>query len=203
MCGLCSPDDAVAAAHAGADAIGLVFYAPSSRSVSLQQAQAISAALPPFVSRVALFLDAPADEISRVVTQLRPDMLQFHGGEQPAFCRQFGVPYIKAVPMGNEDIDLADWARDYHDARALLLDAHRAGDAGGQGKRFGWDGDTTLPGMPIVVAGGLAADNVATAIRRFAPYAVDVSSGVEATPGVKDRARMHAFVDAVLTTGTS
>lgn len=203
MCGVCSPEDAIAAAAAGADAIGLVFYARSSRCVSLQQAQAISAALPPFVSRVALFLDAPAAKIEQVVAQLRPDVLQFHGREQPASCRRFGVPYIKAVPMGNDDIVLADWAHAYHDARALLLDAHRAGDAGGQGMRFGWDADTLLPDKPIIVAGGLAADNVATAIQRFAPYAVDVSSGVESAPGIKDSARMQAFVDAVLKTETS
>lgn len=200
ICGLCSASDAEAAARAGADAIGLVFYAASSRLVSLPQAQAISARIPPFVSRVALFLDAEAEHISRVVSALRPDMLQFHGRETPAFCRRFGVPYIKAVPMGDDDIVLADWARAYHDAKALLLDAHRAGDAGGQGARFGWDDHAQLPDTPIIVAGGLSIDNVQTAIRRFAPYAVDVSSGVETAPGVKDAKRMNEFVDTVLNT---
>jgi len=107
------------------------------------------------------------------------------------------------VPMGDDDIVLADWARDYHDATALLLDAHRAGAAGGQGARFGWEAQTQLPDMPVIVAGGLAIDNVQAAIRRFNPYAVDVSSGVESAPGVKDVERMNAFVETVLNTERS
>lgn len=203
ICGLCAGAEAEAAAQAGADAIGLVFYPPSCRCVSLQQAIEISARVPAFVTRVALFLDAGADEIAAVVERLRPDLLQFHGREVPAFCRGFGVPYIKAVPMGDDGVDLAHWARDYHDARALLLDAHRAGDAGGRGERFGWDGAAALPDMPIVVAGGLSPDNVASAIRRFRPYAVDVSSGVESAPGVKNVRRMNAFIEAVTESGRS
>jgi len=201
ICGLCSAAEARAAAYAGADAIGLVFYAASARKVSVQQARAISAAVPPFVSRVALFLDAPAEEVAQVVAELRPDMLQFHGREPAAFCRQFGVPYIKAVPMGDNDIVLADWAASYHDAGALLLDAHRAGAAGGQGKRFGWDGATAMPDKPIIIAGGLSAANVHSAIEHFSPYAVDVSSGVESAPGVKDHARMEAFMRAINNAG--
>lgn len=203
ICGLCSGADAKAAARAGADAIGLVFYEPSARHISLQQALEISEQVPPFVSRVALFLDAREDQVSRVVEQLRPDILQFHGRETPAFCRSFGVPYVKAVPMGDDGINLADWSRDYHDARALLLDAHRAGDAGGQGNRFGWHEQAGLSDMPVVVAGGLSADNVQTAIQRFAPYAVDVSSGVESAPGKKDAERMNAFVDTVIQQSTA
>jgi len=199
ICGLCSTADAKAAAQAGADAVGLVFHAPSARAVTLAQAQSISAALPPFITRVALFLDAPAAEISHVVEHLRPDILQFHGREEAAFCRSFGVPYIKAVPMGEDGIDLAAWQEAYHDAGALLLDAHRAGDAGGSGRRFGWHEQARMPTMPIIVAGGIDADNVCAAIRRFRPHAVDVSSGVESAPGVKDGARMHALVEAVLT----
>lgn len=200
ICGLCAAADARAAAAAGADAIGLVFYRPSSRCVSLDQALDISAATPPFVSRVALFLDATADDIARVCQHLRPDVLQFHGRESPAFCRSFGVPYIKAVPMADMDeqgADLSQWVTDYHDAGALLLDAHSAGMAGGQGESFTWHGRTESPNMPIIVAGGLAAANVASAIEHLAPYAVDVSSGVEAAPGVKDAGLMKAFVDAV------
>lgn len=202
ICGLCSSIDAQAAADAGADAIGLVFYQPSSRCVSLDQALAISADVPPFVARVALFLDAAADEVAAVCERLRPDLLQFHGREAPAFCRGFGVPYIKAVPMADMqdgDTDLAQWAADYRDARALLLDAHSAGEAGGQGNAFSWDDRTRLPDMPIIVAGGLAADNVAAAIARFQPYAVDVSSGVESAPGVKNARLMNEFYDAVRT----
>jgi len=205
ICGLCSAADVRSAADAGADAIGLVFFKRSSRLVTLDQAIEISAQLPPFVARVALFLDATADEVAAVCERLRPDFLQFHGRETPDFCRAFYVPYIKAVPMADMDggADLAAWAEAYHDARALLLDAHSAGEAGGQGSTFGWHGDWQLPDMPIVVAGGLSVDNVAAAIERFAPYAVDVSSGVESAPGVKNAQRMHAFVDAVLATSSS
>src|SRR5699024_1803579 len=189
-----------------ADAIGLVFFKRSSRLVTLDQAIEISAQLPPFVARVALFLDATADEVATVCERLRPDFLQFHGRETPAFCRAFDVPYIKAVPMADMDdaaTGLAAWVRAYHDARALLLDAHSAGEAGGQGSTFGWHGDWQLPDMPVVVARGLAAYSVATVIERFAPYAVGVGSGVESAPGVKSAERMHAFVDAVLATSSS
>lgn len=200
ICGLCSTADARAAASAGADAIGLVFYEPSSRYVTLTQALEISAAVPPFVSRVALFLDATAAEVTEVCERLRPDLLQFHGRETPAFCRRFGVPYIKAVPMADmaeTQTDLSQWAADYHDARGLLLDAHSAGKAGGQGNTFKWHGDTMLPDMPVIVAGGLAPDNVAATIDRFSPYAVDVSSGVESAPGVKDADLMRQFFASI------
>src|SRR5690625_4433654 len=132
ICGLCSAADVRSAADAGADAIGLVFFKRSSRLVTLDQAIEISAQLPPFVARVALFLDATADEVAAVCERLRPDFLQFHGRETPDFCRAFYVPYIKAVPMADMDggADLAAWAEAYHDARALLLDAHSAGEAG-------------------------------------------------------------------------
>ncbi len=197
ICGVRRSIDAVAAADAGADAIGLVFYKDSPRAVSIKRALKITERLPPFVSRVALFLDPAAAEVQTVIDRVRPDLLQFHGSETPAFCGCFDTPYMKAVPMGEGDIDLQEWADAYHDAQALLLDAHRAGDAGGQGSTFAWQEDPALPAMPIVVAGGLDAENVAAAIERFAPYAVDVSSGVESAPGVKDAARMHTLVDAV------
>lgn len=203
ICGIRRPADAVAAAEAGADAIGLVFYPESSRALSVAQAQDVDRVLPPFVTRVALFLDAAARDVEQVIDAIRPDVLQFHGRETPAYCRAFGLPYIKAVPMGDDDIDLAQWAADYHDARALLLDSHIAGQAGGGGQRFDWHNDSAMPGHPIVIAGGLDASNVAEAIARFSPYAVDVSSGVESAPGVKDMARMRAFVDAVLASGPS
>lgn len=197
ICGLCSGADAMAAAEAGADAIGLVFYPDSSRHVTPEQAVAISAQLPPFITRVALFLDASAAEVSTTCARLRPDLLQFHGRETPRFCRSFGVPYVKAVPMADGAVDLSQWAADFHDARALLLDAHSPGQAGGGGQAFDWQGSTALASMPVIVAGGLAADNVGAAIDRFRPYAVDVSSGVESAPGVKDVARMNEFYNAV------
>lgn len=198
ICGITRPDDGLAAAEAGADAVGLVFYRDSSRAISIAQARAIDCELPPFVARVALFLDASAAEVDRVIDAVQPDALQFHGHETPDFCRGFGRPYMKAVPMGDDDIDLVQWAADYHDARALLLDGHRAGQAGGSGHRFDWHNEQAMPRHPIVIAGGLDTSNVAAAITRFRPYAVDVSSGVESAPGIKDRDRMSAFVAAVL-----
>jgi len=124
-------------------------------------------------------------------------LLQFHGREKPQFCRSFGVPYIKAVPMADGAVDLSAWAVDYNDARALLLDAHSAGQAGGGGRAFDWNSSSAPVEMPVIVAGGLAADNVGAAIARFRPYAVDVSSGVETAPGVKSATLMDEFYDAV------
>ena len=201
ICGITREADARAAVTAGADAIGFVFYADSPRHVDLDEALAISRSMPPFVARVALFLDAAAADVQAVIDRVRPSMLQFHGRETPEYCRAFDMPYIKTVPMGEADADPAAWAGAYPDAHGLLLDANRAGAAGGQGQRFEWHNDTALPDMPLVIAGGLDADNVGAAIRRFAPYAVDVSSGVESAPGVKDPERMHAFVDAVTRAG--
>lgn len=197
ICGVTRPEDARGAAAAGADAVGLVFYADSPRLLDLAAARAVSAALPPFVSRVALFLDPAAAEVRTVIDALRPDLLQFHGGEPPEFCGGFGVPYMKAVPMGEEDSDPAAYAERYADARALLLDGHRAGQAGGRGEGFAWDRRGGEHAMPIVLAGGLTPDNVGAAIRDARPYAVDVSSGVESAPGIKDAERIRAFIAAV------
>ncbi|MDA3921950.1 MAG: phosphoribosylanthranilate isomerase [Salinisphaera sp.] len=201
ICGITSVADGLAAVAAGADAVGLVFYPASARSVSPATAASIARALPAFVARVALFLDADAATIERVLADVEIDLLQFHGREAPDFCRQFGRPYIKTVPMGEPDIELTQWAADYHDARALLLDANRAGEAGGQGAQFAWKQDLAATNLPIIIAGGLDPDNVAAAVSRFSPYAVDVSSGVESAPGIKDNAKMHAFVRAALNTG--
>lgn len=198
ICGITRAEDGIAAAYAGADAIGLVFYPESARAVTPDQALAISRVLPPFVARVALFLDASDDEVAHVVETLRPDLLQFHGSEAPEFCRAFAKPYLKSVPMGDPDVDLAAWAQAYGDAQGLLLDANRAGQAGGRGETFEWGTKRALPDMPIVVAGGLDADNVGAAIRRFSPYAVDTSSGVESAPGIKDTQRMQEFMRAVI-----
>lgn len=192
----------MAAAAAGTDAIGLVFHEDSPRAIAIEHAAPIAKALPPFISRVALFLDADAGDVRRVIEQVDIDLLQFHGQESAGYCRQFARPYMKAVPMGEPTIDLAAWAADFHDARALLLDAHRAGEAGGQGAQFAWDGELAgTSSMPLVIAGGLSPDNVGAAITRFAPFAVDVSSGVESAPGIKDSTKMRAFVDAALKIG--
>jgi phosphoribosylanthranilate isomerase len=183
-------------AAAGADAIGLVHWAPSSRAVELARARAIRAALPPFVSAVALFVDPAAEEVYRVLDATRPDLLQFHGEEDEGFCLRFGVPYIKAMKV--TEAAPAQALRDYHaGACGILLDSHDPVTVGGTGRTFDW---TRAPGAdmrPLLVAGGLRPDNVGQAIRLLRPYAVDVSSGVESAPGVKCAHKVRAFMDAV------
>jgi phosphoribosylanthranilate isomerase len=200
ICGVTRPEDARVAAVAGADAVGLVFYPHSPRALDLVAAEAVAAVLPPFVSRVALFLDPAVADVQAVIDTLCPDLLQFHGEESPEFCGCFGVPYMKAVPMGDEDSDPAVYAERFADACALLLDGHRAGQAGGRGEGFAWERRGGAHAMRIVLAGGLTPDNVAAAIRNLRPYAVDVSSGVESAPGVKDAERIRAFAAAVYAT---
>ena len=184
------------AARQGADALGFVFYPPSSRAVAPSQANEIVSALPPFVTSVALFVDPSESEVERVLRALPVDLLQFHGDESPVFCGQFDRPYIKAVRM-RPAVDLEQLAQDYSQAQALLLDAYRHGVAGGTGETFSWSRVPQNFSMPIVLAGGLTADNVGDAIKQVRPYAVDVSGGVEATKGIKDLAKMAAFMRGV------
>lgn len=196
ICGLRRAEDALVAAQAGADAIGLVFYARSSRVVTLAQACDIAASLPAFVSSVALFLDADAPTIKNVIAHLQPDTLQFHGGESAQFCRSFGLPYLKAVPMQDSDA-LVAYQKEFFDAKGLLLDSHGVGEAGGRGIVFDWSQSLPQGGPPLILAGGLQPANVAEAIATVRPYAVDVSSGVESAPGIKHPARIRAFIKAV------
>lgn len=196
ICGITRPDDALAASRLGADAIGLVFYEPSSRAVTPAQARAIVAALPPFVNAVALFLDAGPELVEEVLATVPVGMLQFHGREAPAFCQRFGLPYLKAVPMGSEADTLA-YARHYPNAAGFLFDSHEAGQAGGSGNAFDWARVPAGIGAPLVLAGGLTPGNVAEAMRAVRPYAVDVSSSVESAPGLKDPERMAAFIEEV------
>lgn len=197
VCGITSVADARVAVAAGADAIGLVFAHNSSRLITPERAAEIAAALPPFVARVALFLDNDAEEVARILAQVPIDTIQFHGGESAQFCDRFDKSYIKAVPMGEPGMKLTDWAENHPRASALLLDANRIGELGGQGRAFNWELDVGAIKRPIVVAGGLTVDNVGAAIARFSPYAVDVSSGVESRPGIKSGERIRAFVDVV------
>lgn len=199
FCGVTRPGDARAAAAAGADAVGMVFYPGSPRALDLESARDVAAALPPFIGRVALFLDPAAADVQAAIDTVRPDLLQFHGDESPEFCGRFDVPYMKAVPMGDGDVDPSDYAARFAGAKALLLDGHRTGQMGGRGEGFNWEEGGEY-NMPIVLAGGLTADNVAGAIRHMRPYAVDVSSGVESEPGIKDTGRMRAFAEAVYRT---
>lgn len=196
ICGITRSQDALEAVRLGADALGFVFYERSPRRVTLEQACAIGGDLPPFVARVALFLNADAGYVNEVIHRFRPDVLQFHGDEPPATCAASGVPYIKAIPMGSSGSPQA-YIQRYGDARAVLFDSHAAGAAGGSGKRFDWKRIPSDMSLPLVLAGGLNPDNVAEAVRKVRPFAVDVSSGVESEPGIKDHAFMADFIQEV------
>jgi phosphoribosylanthranilate isomerase len=196
ICGFTSVDTAVYAAQQGVDAIGLVFYPPSPRHVEIEQAQLIARAMPAFVSSVALFVDADVAEVTKVIEQVKPGLLQFHGNESPAYCRQFNLPYIKALRV-KQGIDLVQYALPFHDAQGILLDAYVAGEAGGTGHGFDWNLIPENLPLPLILSGGLDADNVSAAIRRTKPWAVDVSSGVEASKGIKDAAKVAQFIHEV------
>lgn len=196
ICGITRVEDALAAARLGADAIGLVFYPPSPRHVSIAQARAIAAALPPFVTTVGLFVNPEAAQVKTVLGELRLDMLQFHGEETPEFCASFGVPYLKAVRV-KPGVDLVQYAARFHGAKGLLLDAFVAGTAGGTGQTFDWALIPSGLPLPVILSGGLDPDNVQNAIERVKPWAVDVSSGVEASKGIKDVAKIAAFMQGV------
>jgi phosphoribosylanthranilate isomerase len=196
FCGMTRPEDALFAARLGVDAIGMIFTARSKRRIDLHQAQAIRRALPPFVSTVALFMDDEAALVEAVRDQLQPDLLQFHGQETDAWCAQFGRPFLKALAMGEGASALAQLG-DYPHAAGLLLDGHGLGEAGGGGQRFDWTLMPTQLAQPLILAGGLHAGNVAEAIVTARPWGVDVSSGIESAPGIKDHAVMRAFVAAV------
>ena len=195
-CGMTRVEDAQLAARLGADAIGLVFTARSRRRVELSQASEIRRALPPFVTAVALFMDDDAALVHEVIRVVQPDLLQFHGQEDDAWCAQFDRRYLKAIAMGEGESALLR-LHDYPRATGLLLDGHGLGEAGGSGRAFDWSRMPSGLAQPLILAGGLNPDNVAEAIRIARPWAVDVASGVEASPGIKDAAKMAAFIAAV------
>jgi phosphoribosylanthranilate isomerase len=196
ICGITREQDALAAVRSGADAIGLVFYARSPRHVDIEQAKQLTGILPPFVSVVGLFVNAEADFVSRVLASVPLDLLQFHGEEAPEYCAQFERPYIKAIRV-KAGVDLLQCASDFRGARGLLLDAHVQGIAGGTGTTFDWALIPKQLPLPVILSGGLDTGNVATAIRQVNPYAVDVSSGVESGKGIKDAAKIAAFINEV------
>lgn len=195
FCGITRLEDALAAARLGVDALGFVFYPKSPRAIGLSQARAIARELPAFVARVALFLDADAEQVAAVVKKFQPQVLQFHGSEPRGFCAGFSTPYIKTLGMDGAT-DVATMAAGYPDAAAILLDSHMQGAPGGSGKSFDWLLAPRLP-QPIILAGGLQAANVTRAVTAVRPYAVDVSSGIELKPGVKDENKMREFVQEV------
>ncbi len=199
ICGITSETDARAAADAGADAVGLVFYEDSPRFVTVEQAQQVAAAVGPFVTIVGLFVNASADRIRDILQQVPLHVLQFHGDEDNAFCQQFGRPWYKAIRMHPDRDPRAEMAR-YPSASACLFDAWQADKYGGTGQVFDWQRLSKVSlahNTPVILAGGLTPDNVADAIRQVAPYSVDVSGGVESAPGVKNAAMIQRFIDNV------
>jgi phosphoribosylanthranilate isomerase len=199
ICGITRTQDARAAAEAGADAIGLVFYPRSPRFLSVERAVEIRDALPPFVQSVALFVNADAAQVAQVLGRLGPAALQFHGDETPQFCAQFGVPWIKAARVKSgvsTGADLLEYLRPFSGAQAWLLDSY-VDEFGGVGESFDWSLVPAERERPLILSGGLARGNVAEAVRRVRPWGVDVSSGVESAKGIKDAAKIAAFIAEV------
>lgn len=195
VCGITRPEDARAAVEFGADALGLVFYAPSPRCVTVEQAWEIARIVPPFITLVGLFVNETKLTVRRIMEAVPIQLLQFHGDEEESFCRSFHAPYIKAARV-RPGLDLIKYAESYPSAQGLLLDAYVEGYGGG-GKPFDWS--LIPPGLPLplILSGGLDADNVTEAVRRVRPWAVDVSSGVEAAKGIKDAGKIAAFIAGV------
>ena len=196
ICGITRVQDALAVAHVGADAIGLVFYAPSPRCVSIALAAELARSLPPFVTTVGLFVNASPALVREVLAAVPLDVLQFHGDETPEYCEQFNKPYLKAIRV-QAGVDLLQCAADFSSAQGLLLDAYVAGIPGGTGAVFDWSLIPQNLPLPVILSGGLDAHNVAAAVQQVRPYAVDVSSGVEVSKGIKDVLKIAAFIQEV------
>lgn len=197
FCGMTRAGDIRLASELGADAIGFVFAPNSPRRLRPEEARLLRGALAPLVDAVALFADNSTDEVREAVKHVRPTLLQFHGSEDDAFCRAFGVPYIKAVPMGAAAATPHDLQLRYPGAAGFLFDSHVPGGSGGSGTAFDWNLLPKQLNKPIMLAGGLTADNVCEAILATLPWGVDVSSGIESAPGIKDGERMRRFVEQV------
>ncbi len=196
ICGITREQDVQAVVRSGADALGLVFYEKSPRYVSVQQAAQLVRAVSPFVTVVGLFVNPTVDYVREVLANVALDVLQFHGEESPPFCAQFGKPYLKAIRV-KAGVDLVECASRYAGAQGLLLDAFVEGTQGGTGESFDW---ALIPHdlpLPVILSGGLHAGNVAAAVKQVLPYAVDVSSGVEASKGIKDAAKIAALINEV------
>jgi phosphoribosylanthranilate isomerase len=200
ICGITRVEDARAAARLGADAVGLVFYAGSPRAVTPAQAAEIIRALPPFVVPVGLFVNADATTVRDTLAAAPVQLLQFHGDETPDYCAGFGRPFLRALRVRVET-DLLQYARDFHAAKGLLLDAWVEGVHGGTGATFDWSLIPPDLPMPVILSGGLNPDNVEQAVRRVRPWAVDVSSGVESAKGIKDAAKIETFINGVRNAG--
>lgn len=198
FCGMTRAGDVRLASELGADAIGFVFADGSPRRIQPEEARAMRNALAPLVDAVAVFRDNAAEEVREVIKQVRPTLLQFHGDEDDGFCRSFGLPYVKAIAMGNAQVeDGIALRRRYPAAAAFLFDSHGGGNDGGSGRRFDWSRIPRDLDKPVIVAGGLDVGNVFDAVTRLLPWGVDTCSSIESEPGIKDGERMRAFVDEV------
>ena len=196
FCGITRPEDARHAAQLGADAIGLIFYPPSPRAVDIERALEVLSAVPAMLTTVGVFVNPQPDELAALLAQVPLDLVQFHGDELPAVCRRSSRPWMKAVGM-RDGIDVHDIAARYAGARGLLLDTFSAQQRGGTGRAFDWRLIPADLSVPIVLAGGLDASNVAAAIHAVRPHAVDANGGVESAPGIKDHRKMEAFMQEV------
>ena len=196
ICGITRIEDALLVANSGADAIGFVFYEKSPRHVDIEKAALLQASLPPFITTVGLFVNASEKEVRRVLASVPLDLLQFHGDETPDFCKQFQMPYLKAIRV-KTGVDLLQCAALYKRAQGLLLDAHVEGIPGGTGAVFDWDLIPESLLLPLILSGGLNVHNVSDAIEKVRPHAVDVSSGVEASKGIKDQEKISRFMSEV------
>lgn len=199
ICGIKHLDDALKAIEFGADAIGLIFVEKSPRYASLTDARFIAESLPPFVTVVGLFMDATEETVREALNVVPLNLLQFHGDETPEFCEQFGIPYLKVLKM-RENVNVVAFAQEYPNASGILLDTYtKAG--GGSGQTFDWSLIPEDVPLPLILAGGLNPDNVATAVETVRPYAVDVSSGVESEPAIKDHKKIEQFIKEVQRVG--
>ncbi len=193
ICGITRPEDAYLASEAGADAIGLNFYRDSPRAIEINVARQIVDSLPPFITKVGLFVDASPELIWSVLDEVNLNSIQFHGEETEVDCMLYGLPYIKAIRM-REGIELSRLVESFNNASAILIDTYVSGVPGGTGKTFNWNLVTEDINKPLILAGGLTLENVSDAIKVVKPYAVDVSGGVEESPGIKDKAKMLKFI---------
>lgn len=199
ICGITRREDALTVIEAGADALGLVFVKASPRYVTIEQAQELLSSLPAFINKVGLFVNSDSAEIRNVISKVSLDYLQFHGDEKEAFCAQFSKPYIKAIRIKPET-NLLETISEFKSAAAILIDAWHPDLAGGTGETFDWSLLSKLPGenIPVlIVAGGLDPENVSSAVHMLKPYAVDVSSGVEDSPGIKSKVKIQNFINEV------
>lgn len=196
ICGITRVEDALAAVHLGAHAIGFVFWGQSARYIAPAAAREITAALPPFISTVGVYVDPDPEWVKETTCVARLNLLQFHGDESPEFCRQFSVPYIKALRV-RAGVDLLQYATRYNGASGLLLDAYVKDEPGGTGHAFDWSLIPRNLSLPLILSGGLHSGNVTTAIKQAQPWAVDVSSGVEMAKGIKDPEKIAAFMQGV------